>query len=511
MAYKRKIPHYNLVGGLNLDSSSTQVNQSEALINRNCIYSENGGIGAVDQRDGFDHFTTVQAAEKIRNVGKYRRINTFEETFVVLHGKNISKIKPDGTLETLTSSLTNSDLPGTTAQLNNDFVICNGKDKPWFYNDGGIEQSKADFTPLWCFPFAKHMFYGGSAESPANIFNSEFGNARLITPKRDFLPIGDIECTGGFTLYNSAYFTTETSLYKLDGSNFKADDPGYDARLIQMEVDDGSVNFSSIIVVKNKAYFLGQYGIYSFDGNNTIRVSKQIHPILTNQLSREHIDKIVCYHDKEAQVIVWSIPQLSNSSNTLHLNYHYNITDENGIGRWSTSDGFEASCWYQPKEKDGFPIPFHGDSDGWISIHTGQVDDTNAAEAKVAVDFDYRQGWETIHLSKRNIMKHIIPTVKIDGTTTVTVSLFVNYEETPHTGFPKAISVSPLGTLWNSGALWNAFNWGSRTVTFMKSVGIAKKVARNWSVRIQHKELARRFRLVGWETVIIQKGLMSTK
>ncbi len=502
MTRKTSVPYYVNLGGLDLRKNPPLVDSKEAQISENVLYRI---WGATDQRSGFAPILdTPVTTDKIRVIHQHIERATNDKTRLIVRGTNISSV--DGGVETiLDSSLTNSTLLGASAQLFDDSVICTGADEPRaFSNSTGLTTIDTQgFKPQWCVSFANYIVYGGDPTLPQRIVFSALGNAKSVNSNADFIDIldADQKLTGAFTLFNSLWITSIASITKIDGSDFTADSPGFNAQVRTIWKDDGSINHQSIVVAHDRAYFLGEYSVYEFDGRNVKEISELINPLTTDGINRTVITNSVSVHDKENNVVIISVPSVNSTRPDTHLVYHY----ENAVRQWSIWTDFTVSYWYQMQEDGDLPIPWHGSDAGQLYRHGGEEDDIFESGSPVAIQSRYKIGWQ--HLNgpeKRFLMKHIMPTVNGIGDDTFDVKVFVDYSSAPH--LTKTLTIPQSGPIWGA-VTWGAFIWGSDENDYTPTIGVPAIVCRNYSVEFIHESLGKRFRLLGWSTIVVAKGL----
>ena len=504
MGQKIEIPHYTNLGGLVLRKSDVLISGKEAQIADNVLFRT---WGEVDQRSGFRaQITSPVSTDKVRVIHQHVERGSNAKTRLLLRGSNIVKLV--GNVETvLETGLASSALLGASEQLFDDSVICTGADQPRAFNNtlGLTTIDTGTFLPQWCIKYANYMVYGGDENLPQRIVFSSLGDAKVVNENSDFIDIldADQKITGAFTLFNSLYITSIGSITKIDGSDFTASSPGFNAQVTTLWKGDGSVNHQSITVAHDRAYFLGRYSIYEFDGRSVKDISELIEPFFREDMNRSAIEAAVSIHDEENNVMVMSVPSLSTSQPDTHFVFHY----EEQLRVWSTWSGFTTSYWYKMDEDGEFPIPWHGSFDGQVLRHGGEIDDfPTVAGAGTAIKLQYQAGWEVVNTpSKRFIPKHIMPIVRGDITDTFTVEVFTNYSTVVH--LTKTVTIPTLGAVWGA-VTWGSFVWGGGAVTdYVSKVGVPATVAKNYSIKFTHESLGKKFTLVGWSAVVVLKGL----
>lgn len=505
MGRKVEIPYYTNLGGLVLRKSDTLIDGKEAQLANNVLFQI---WGQIDQRSGFQaQITTPVDTDNVRVIHQHVERATNVKTRILLRGTNIVQLDDD--VETiLESGLTSSTKLGASEQLFDDSVICTGADQPRAFSSSlGITTiDTGSFLPQWCVKFANYMVYGGDTNLPQRIIFSTLGDATTVAEDADFIDILDAgqKITGAFTLFNSLYVTSIDSITKIDGSDFTADSPGFNAQVTTLWKGDGSVNHQSITVAHDRAYFLGRYSIYEFDGRSVKDVSEMIEPFLRLDINRLAIETAVSVHNEENNVMIMSVPSSNSAVPDTHFVYHY----ETALLVWTTWSDFTTSYWYEMEEDGEFPIIWHGGFDGQVYRHGGEEDDFfSVGGSGTAVKFEYQTGWQHLNSpAKRFIPKHIMPIVKGSNLDTFEVSVFTNYSNTPISGFPSTLTIPVDGPVWGS-ETWGAFIWGGTVNDYISTIGIPATVARNYSVKFTHETLGESFSIVGWTTVVIPKGL----
>jgi len=497
MARKISVPHYQNLGGLNTRVSVASVTNEEAIIADNCYFPE---PGAIDQFPGFADILATPSADEIRLIFQHVDRLTQAKTKLVVTGQRLEKQSGDLFTEQLWDSFVDSDKLCTAAQLFDDTIICTGEDAPLIFNNQGVDFIDTDFRPQICIRFNNYMIFLKDKTNPYRIAFSSLGDAKILNENLNFEEITDIgPLTGAFVLHNSLYVTSLTGLKKIDGSDLQATSPTYDFRSISVLIDEGSVNHHSIVVAHNRAYWLGMYGYYEYGGGLEAEpISWNIRPVFRDGVNRLHLDKAVAYHDQEKNLVVISVPSAFSTTNDEHYCFHY----EKEIRGWTVLKGFEVSYWAQIEETGNFPITWHGRAGGQIGRHGNQPD-----YGSVAVAFCYQSGWMAGKEPQlRKIMKHIIPIIKGTGLDTFDVTLFTDFDIQENTGFPKTITIPALGPLWGTPD-WGAFEWGGPLAELVEAIGVPASIARTWSVKFAHESLGKRFKVTGWNTIIIPKGL----
>lgn len=495
---KTIIPYYQNLGGFVKRKSDTLVTGQEAQIAENILFAS---LGSVKQRPGFISKLASPSGDKIRVIHQHIERLTNKKTKLLVRGTNITKVINDTTEEILDSSLAISGTIGASAQLFDDSILCTGQDQARAFNSQGLEEiDMQGFKPQWCIPFNNFMVYGGDNENPLRIVFSALGDAKTVVSNRDFIDILDAvpRLTGAFVLFNSLWVTSIDTITKIDGSDFQVGSTGFDARVRTIWRGTGAVSHQAITVAHDRAYFLGQYGIYEFDGRQVTDISLSIEPIFKTLINTRNIAETVSVHDEENNIVIMSMPALSSNLPDFHLVYHYDL----GFKIWSLWKDFEVTYWEAIEEDGEYPILWHGKTDGQLYRHGGEVDDDG-----VAVKFKYKTGWETGGKPEsRFLLKHILPIVKGIANDTFNIKVFINYGPDPNTDFPKVLTVPLTGPLWGV-PNWGAFNWGGAESQYVDTVGIQASVARNYSIEFTHESLGKRFELIGWSTVVIVKGL----
>lgn len=506
MATKQKIPYYTNLGGLNLRVNDPLLKASEAQVADNCVFQTWGGI---TQRGGFKaQIISPVTTDKIRVIHQHVERATNIKTRLLVRGTNITKLV-SGVETVLDSTLTNSTLLGASAQLFDDSVLCTGADEPRSFNSStGVNTIDTQgFKAQWCVSFANYMVYGGDPDLPQRIVFSALGDAKTVNSSADFIDIldADQKITGAFVLFNSLWVTSIGTITKIDGSDFTASSPGFDAQVRTIWRGDGSVNHQSITVAHDRAYFLGRFSIYEFDGRTVKEISELIQPFIVNDLNRTVTESAVTVHDQRENLIIISVASGNTSMPDTHFAYHY----ETALLVWSKWTGFTTTYWYEMEEAGEFPVIWHGDNNGQTLRHGDEVDDIfDTAETNVlAVDFRYKTGWQHLNgPAQRFLLKQIYPIVK--GTALDTIDLFVfrNYSAAPHTGFPITLTIPQNGPIWGA-VIWGSFIWGGPDDDYMPTVGVQAAVWRNYAIEYRHQTVGETITIVGWTTSVIPKGL----
>ena len=287
------------------------------------------------------------------------------------------------------------------------------------------------------------------------------------------------------------------------GSDLQSTSPGFNAAIRTIWEGDGSVNHQSIVVAHDRAYFVGRYGVYAFDGRTVKEISETINPIFTSGINRIEIENSTSIHDNERNIVILSVPSVSSSRADLHLVYHY----EPALEVWSTWSGFVVSYWYGMAEDGEFNVKWHGSYEGQLYRHGGEADDNFDAGVPTAIKMRYKTGWEHVNgPAKRFIPKHFMPIVRGSATDTFTTKFFIDYSNTESSGFPFVTTIPSIGPIWGV-VTWGQFIWGGPDSDYTITIGIPASVARNYAVEFEHESVGKKFILVGWTTVVIAKGL----
>jgi len=504
MGRKTVIPKYTNLGGLVLRKNDPLVEGNEAQIADNVIFTDKWG--SLKQRDGFNaRLASPVSGDKVRVIHQHITRQTGAKQRLILRGTTISRI--NDTVEVpLETGLVSSSLVGASAQLFDDSIICTGADSPRVFNSFGLSTVDTQaFRPQWCVNFANFMVYGGDATLPQRIVFSALGDAKSVDSTGDFIDIldPDSKLTGAFTLFNSLYVLSLDTITKIDGSDFTATSPGFDAQVRTIWRGTGSVNHQSIVVAHDRAYWLGRYGIFEFDGRQVKEISETVQQLFADRINRNVIDVSVSVHDQENNLVVFSVPSVNSEVPNTHAIYHY----ETALFAWATWSGFEATYWYQMEEAGNFPLIWHGDSDGQVFRHGGEADDNFVKDVPTAIFFRYKTGWQHFNgPAKRFIPKNFYPIVNGVANDTFIVEFFANYSSAFAAGFPKTLTIPATGPLWGA-VTWNAFVWGGADAEYVAKVGVQASVVRNFAIEFQHESVGKRFAIIGWSTTIIPKGL----
>jgi len=505
MAVKEKIPYYTNLGGLNTRVNDPLVEANEALIARNVIFRS---WAEIDQRGGFQAQITAPTVDKVRVIHQHVERATNNKTRLMLKGTSIYSIQ--GSTETvLESALSPSSSLGASAQLFDNSVICTGADNPRsFSNTLGLNEiDTGAFNPQWCVSFANFMVYGGDQDLPQRIVFSSLGDATTVNENQDFIDIldADQKITGAFVLFNSLWVTSIGSITKIDGSDFTATSEGFNATVRTIWRGDGSVNHQSIVVAHDRAYFLGRYAIYEFDGRSVKDISDKIEPFFRDGTNRSIIDQTVSVHDEENNVIIISVASGNTTIPDTHFIYHY----ETALMCWSTWNDFLITYWYAMEEDGEFPIIWHGDSLGNVYRHGNEDDDIYdvAQTSLFPVDFRYKTGWQHLNgPARRFLLKHLYAIAQGVGGDTFECHIFRDYSTQPHIDFPKTLTIPITGPIWGA-VTWGQFVWGGDESQYLDKISAQSSVWRNYAVEWRHKSLGKKFALVGWTTSVIPKGL----
>ena len=498
---KETIPYYQTLGGLVTRKSDTLVTGNEAMVAQNTIFDV---WGAQRQRDGSANLLAAKTGNRERLIFQHQERLTQEKTMLVVDGVNVSK-KVGTSLTILASDFTPSDELCTADQLFDDTIICSGLDAPKIFNLNGLADLDTTFRPQWCINYKNFMFYGGDPALPLRLGVSALGDAKQLNINNDFIDILDAGpfLTGAFILFNSLWITTVKDIIKIDGSDFQASSAGFDAQVRTVWRGSGAVNHQTITIAHDHAYMVGKYAVFQFDGREAIDISSQITPFFINDLNKSKVTRAASVHDEENNVVILSVPSPAGGDLDTHLIYHY----EEPLKSWALWNGFSASCWASIDEAGEFPFIHHGTPGGQINRHSkDDIDDIDDDGVAIAIDWQYRSGWETGgEPEKRKLFKFLYPIVIGQPDDTFDVSVFFDYEQGAHTGFPVTVTIPTTGPVWGV-PNWGAFNWGGADAAYVAKIGSQARVARNFSYLFKHKTLGRRFQLTGWTTVVVPKG-----
>lgn len=120
----------------------------------------------------------------------------------------------------------------------------------------------------------------------------------------------------------------ENSIWTLSGLT----EDSFRARPIVMGT--GCVSHWSIVPTENLIYFWGKDGVYAFDGQQAVLVSRPVQDeILARNFARDGY--IVGVEDKENQSIIWSYPAASSTNNDKQIVFFYGNSRQAGGSSWS--------------------------------------------------------------------------------------------------------------------------------------------------------------------------------
>jgi hypothetical protein len=446
MGRKTVIPKYTNLGGLIQRKNDPLLDGNEAMIADNVIFSDRWGM--LRQRTGFNaQLAAPVAGDKIRLIHQHVDRQNGAKTRLIIRGNTISRVLDANEVELDSGLATSVDLLGGAAQLFDNSILCTGADQPRVFNSLGLNiVDTGDFEPQWCVTYANYMVYGGDSNFPQRIVFSALGDATMVSPLEDFIDIlGVGKLTGAFTLFNSLYILSIDTITKIDGSDFTADSEGFDAQVRTIWRGTGSVNHQSITVIHDRAYFLGRYGVYEFDGRQVKEISETVQNFFSERLNRGVIDTTVSVHDQENNIVIFSIPSVNSEVPNTHAVYHY----ETALFVWSSWSGFSSTFWYEMEEAGDFPIIWHGDENGQLFRHGQEADDNFIINIPTAIRFTYRTGWQHLNgPAKRFILKNFFPIVDGVALDTFNISLFTDYQSSIPDGFPRTITIKSDGPIW---------------------------------------------------------------
>jgi hypothetical protein len=504
MGRKTVIPKYTNLGGLILQKNDPLLEGNEAMVADNVIFSDKWGM--LRQRTGFNaRLGSPVTGDRIRLIHQHVDRQSGAKTRLIIRGNTISRILDANEFELDTGLSPFSNVLGASAQLFDDSILCTGADQPRVFNTLGLNTiDTGDFEPQWCLTYANYMVYGGDSTLPQRIVFSALGDATSVEPLVNFIDIlGSGKLTGAFTLFNSLYVLSIDTITKIDGSDFTAESPGFDAQVRSIWKGTGSVNHQSITVVHDRAYFLGRYGVYEFDGRQVVEISDVVQNFFTDRLNRSVIDSTVSVHDEENNLVIFSIPSVNSSVPNTHVVYHY----EAALVVWSSWSDFTSSFWYEMEETGDFPIIWHGDENGQVFRHGQEADDNFIINVPTAIKFRYKTGWQHLNgPAKRFIPKHFYPIIDGIAADTFTIGFFTNYGSGFAAGFPKVITIPSDGPIWGVD-IWGEFTWGGSEAQYADTIGISASVIRNFALEFTHEAVGKKFAIIGWTTTVIAKGL----
>jgi hypothetical protein len=230
----------------------------------------------------------------------------------------------------------------------NYMVGFDGKNPPFKYN--GIEASPLMNAPAsGQFPtLYKEKLFVNPSNEPSQIWWSEsFYPEEWPAVNYWSISEGDGDRITNLMVFQDALLIFKNrSIHVLRGTNLN------DFRLERLENNIGCVGAGAAKEFGGHIYFVGQNGLYVFNGLKATNISEGKIFKLWDKVNLEHIDK--------AAVTVWnnkiwfSLPTSSSTINDLTI-----ICDPNTGSFWPMS-GIEASCFKEYAPSDDIPILFSG-------------------------------------------------------------------------------------------------------------------------------------------------------
>lgn len=201
------------------------------------------------------------------------------------------------------------------------------------------------------------------AATPTTLYFSPISDPESFDPS-DTEPVNPDDSqkiTGIFAAFDVLIIFKSSSMYALIG-----DDPStWKVRLIDPTI--GCVAHRSIVYAGNELYWWSQQGPVSWDGTGVPqllgpnKISRSLSPDLLSFATTE-IAKICGVDDKNEHRVIWAVPELSKTRNTIMFPYSYRV------GQWESTgwDPWDVASLALVEDSVGRPYVMVGGYSGQI-------------------------------------------------------------------------------------------------------------------------------------------------
>jgi hypothetical protein len=200
-------------------------------------------------------------------------------------------------------------LPGTTTDTYFDYV------EPGFTLSQALAESRTNLPPpvsRWAFEFRGRTYYGGVDTDPLTLFFSEPDGSKEAVKASNYILVssdgsGDKISGYGFGSDYALIFT-ERSTHMLTHNK--------DAEPILTPVSRtvGAISDLAVVGFGQKIFFVGESGLFAFDGSRAIPLSDKVSQQIKN-LPPAHLKNIVAWADPENRRVYFSVVSGASSVN----------------------------------------------------------------------------------------------------------------------------------------------------------------------------------------------------
>lgn len=424
--------------------------------------------GQLLKRSGYiNNNTTDLTASTVTGVG-YHQSTTGTSFLAVVVGTNVYTTGNTygGSYTNVTSTIT------LTANINNlaqftsykDWgVFCNESDTPIkVKSSSAFAIVKVATTAKTCESFNNYLLFGNTSELGttygSRIRWSDLGDIDTY-PANNYI---DIEPDDGDSIVaikryqNNLYVFKKHSIYEIiitGGAGAEA----FIYRPIARNM--GAYAKMSVKVVESRGIvFLGQSGVYLFDGANFDFISDSIQRKLDGLNRSRYADAVGVVHTGKNQYLL-SVSDGVDTKNKTMLVWDYVQQ------AWSTYSGIQANALTEAEDSSGNVLLFSGDYNGDIyKQDVGTTDKPNGVATAISAFYATPNlQFGSPEISKT--FKYLYVFSKATSTSTITVDVAYSYLDTYSDTY--TVNVGEAGAVWNV-AVWNTDVWP----------GIATKVSR---------------------------------
>ena len=211
-------------------------------------------------------------------------------------------------------------LPGTSTDTYFDYI------EPGMTLSTPLDETGTNLPPplsKWAFEFRGRTYYGGVESDPLLLFFSEPNGAKEAVKASNFILIssdgsGDELSAYGFGSDYALIFT-KRSTHMLTHS--KTDEP----ILTPISRTVGAVSDLAVVGFGRKIFFVGESGLFAFDGSKVIPLSNKVSEQIKN-LPPAHLKNVVGWADPENRRVYFSVVTGASSVN----NEVWSIQIDNG-------------------------------------------------------------------------------------------------------------------------------------------------------------------------------------
>ncbi len=161
-------------------------------------------------------------------------------------------------------------LPGTTTDTWWDFVAV-GSESTDTLADAGTNRPPP--VSLWACPFRGRVYYGGNKDTPSLLYYSRDQGGREAVSVTSFL---DVSTQDGDVLTGYALSQDYVVIFKSRSMYMLTHDKTETPILTPITRGVGAVNDRAVVAFEGKVYFMGEQGLYAFDGTKPVPLSREL-------------------------------------------------------------------------------------------------------------------------------------------------------------------------------------------------------------------------------------------